>query len=151
MDCVVYGSQDPHHSDIMKRVLTLFDDQSRRYENLPPKWRSFKYDWHDFKYFVVAFAYQMMLPGGEGFQNSKQIYKKAIRRSECPLGAFNMLVSIYLTKMRSKPRADQLQYLRKKVASLKRLFEVYLSYDAYNYNGIFTATLNRLEGFMNEM
>jgi hypothetical protein len=54
----------------MKRVLTLFDDASRRYENLPPKWRAFKYDWHDFKYFVVGFAYHMMLPQGEGYKSA---------------------------------------------------------------------------------
>lgn len=71
-DCVTYGLSDGQTpaADIMKRVLTLFDDQSRRYENLPPKWRKFKYDWHDFKYFVVGLAYQMMLPKGEGFKNA---------------------------------------------------------------------------------
>lgn len=91
----------------MQRILTLFDDNQRRYENLPPNWRAFKYDWHDFKYFVVAFAYQMMLPREEGFKNSKNIYKKAIRRSECPLGAFNMLVSLYLQEARRKPESEQ--------------------------------------------
>jgi hypothetical protein len=29
-------------------------------------------------------------------KRAKALYKKAIRRSECPIGAFNMLVSLYI-------------------------------------------------------
>jgi hypothetical protein len=74
--------------------------------------QQFKYKWHDFKYFMIAFAYHMIMPYTSFFtsqeedilrsseKRAKALYKKAIRRSECPLGAFNMLVSIYLRQAR---------------------------------------------------
>jgi hypothetical protein len=34
-------------------------------------------------------------------KRAKSLYKKAIRRSECPIGAFNMIISIYLRQART--------------------------------------------------
>jgi hypothetical protein len=34
------------------------------------------------------------------FSKAKSYYKKAIRRSECPLGAYNMMVSLYIREAR---------------------------------------------------
>jgi hypothetical protein len=33
-------------------------------------------------------------------KRAKGLYKKAIRRSECPVGAFNLLVSLYIRQSR---------------------------------------------------
>jgi len=33
-------------------------------------------------------------------KRAKALYKKAIRRSECPVGAFNLLVSLYIRQSR---------------------------------------------------
>ncbi len=70
----------------------------------------------------IAFAYQMMTPKEDGFRNAKEMYKKAIRRSECPLGAFNMLLSLYLQSARNKSPAESTKYLKAKLESLKRQF-----------------------------
>jgi hypothetical protein len=65
---------------------------------------------------MIAFAYQMIIPYTSNFSTStnveekvnapadkraKALYKKAIRRSECPLGAFNMIISILLRQSRA--------------------------------------------------
>jgi hypothetical protein len=77
--------------------------------------QQFKHKWFDFKYFIIAFAYHM-LEGDDGRSRAKSLYKKAIRRSECPLGAFNMLVSMYLEESLSKEGAGaQATFLRLKM------------------------------------
>jgi hypothetical protein len=70
--------------------------------------QKFKYKWHDFKYFLIAFAFHMILPSLTEIEEDKKasekrakaLYKKAIRRSECPIGAFNLLVSLYIRQSR---------------------------------------------------
>ena len=64
-----------------------------------------------------------------------------------------MLVSIYLSKMRSKPQQDHVPYLQTKLRKIRNMFDVYLNYDDLNYEGegIYTTTLRRIEDFIREM
>lgn len=59
------------------------------------KFYQFKYEWKEMKYFLVGFYYQFMLGN---LEKARIVYKKAIKRSECPKGAFNLLLSIIISE-----------------------------------------------------
>ena len=68
----------------LARIVNKLEDLTKKSGNV-----QFKYEWKDKKYFLVAFyhhhiAYQP--------KKAKSLYKKAIRRSECSRGSFNMLL-----------------------------------------------------------
>ena len=59
----------------------------------------------------MAFADHILVNSQKNEKVAKSLYKRAIKRSECPMGAFNMLLSIYLQRSRTKG----IEYLKQKV------------------------------------
>eukprot|EP00347_Sterkiella_histriomuscorum_P013761 403363471 len=118
--------QDQKYQSV-QRILNKFNDQKKFYE--------FKYQWRDQKYFLVALYYHMIQ---HNYKKAKQLYKQAIRRSECPKGAFNMLVSLLISQY-SEP-----QILRKKIDKLADKVAIYLSHD---YE--FLTTMDRVQTYIN--
>ncbi|CDW76379.1 mrna-decapping enzyme 2 [Stylonychia lemnae] len=99
------------------------------------KFSSFKRDWRNCKYFIVGLYYHMVL---YNFKKAKSIYKQAIRRSECPKGAFNMLISIHIAE-NSDPNV-----LKKKIDKLLDKLGNYMQYD---YE--FQTTMERVQNLIN--
>lgn len=55
----------------------MFDDSvGSASQNLNWVSNQFKYKWHDFKYFMIAFAYQMIIPYTSNFSQSSNADEK---------------------------------------------------------------------------
>jgi len=66
------------------------------------------------------------------FKKAKKLYKEGLRRTEFPIGCYNMLLSIYLhdfTLSTSSSHQGDCQRLRMKINNLDNQFDHFLKHD----------------------
>jgi len=55
---------------------------------------------------------------------AKRLYREAIRRSEYPVGCYNMMLSIYIKDYTNSKQGDRLKILHRKVQKLDTQFKI---------------------------
>lgn len=55
---------------------------------------------------------------------AKRLYREAIRRSEHPVGCYNMMLSIYIKDYTNSKQGDRLERLHGKVLKLDNQFKI---------------------------
>jgi hypothetical protein len=90
--------------------------------------------------FRVAFFYHQVKGN---IKIAKRLYKEAIRRSEHPVGCFNMMLSIYIKDYTNNKQEGRLEKLQRKVQKLESSFQI-----VFRNNKQIHESRNRVYAFM---